>query len=432
MTRKRIPERLQAWMDARKRDRLSHAHVETARELGMSSQPSRSSPGIRRCIALISASVVSGCGGADGARSAAGTREAHAVVRLEWPASPVQVVVGELENLPGHTLHRVVGAVRTPDGRVIVADRASNELRFYEEEGSLVRVFGGTGGGPEEFGAVERLWLAGRDTIVAWDFGRKRLLYLDTSGNLLHARSIRVLHANTQAIGAFADGKLLLVQPAGPSVFPPGHLWLDSATVWAEVSNDSIVMLAKVPWVFMFAGEDPLRPGRAAITALPFAPRGVLAVGGQHFYFGTGEEWDIQRFDGNGQLANHIRKPGTPRPLPDQLRDSVFGERISRTPVLQRPGVRRFFESLPLRKAIPAFDQLLVDEGDHVWARHYPVSGTDSTLWSVFTSHGDWQGDVVLPPRFLPSQITQSHILGVLRAENGIEQIGILRLRRGE
>jgi hypothetical protein len=35
MKKKRMPAGLQAWIDARKRHRLSHAHVQMARELGM-------------------------------------------------------------------------------------------------------------------------------------------------------------------------------------------------------------------------------------------------------------------------------------------------------------------------------------------------------------------------------------------------------------
>jgi len=35
MSRGRIPERFQIWIDARKRHHLSHAHVQMARELGM-------------------------------------------------------------------------------------------------------------------------------------------------------------------------------------------------------------------------------------------------------------------------------------------------------------------------------------------------------------------------------------------------------------
>jgi hypothetical protein len=34
-TRRRIPEKYQAWIDARKRFHLSHAHIQMARELGM-------------------------------------------------------------------------------------------------------------------------------------------------------------------------------------------------------------------------------------------------------------------------------------------------------------------------------------------------------------------------------------------------------------
>lgn len=35
MSPKRIPDRFQVWIDARKRHRLSHAHVQMARELGL-------------------------------------------------------------------------------------------------------------------------------------------------------------------------------------------------------------------------------------------------------------------------------------------------------------------------------------------------------------------------------------------------------------
>ncbi len=35
MAKKHIPDRLQAWIDARKRHHLSHAQVQMARELGM-------------------------------------------------------------------------------------------------------------------------------------------------------------------------------------------------------------------------------------------------------------------------------------------------------------------------------------------------------------------------------------------------------------
>ena len=35
MASKRIPERLQVWIDARKRHHLSHAHIQMARELGL-------------------------------------------------------------------------------------------------------------------------------------------------------------------------------------------------------------------------------------------------------------------------------------------------------------------------------------------------------------------------------------------------------------
>jgi len=35
MSRRRIPEQLQAWIDARRRHHLSHAHIQMAREMGL-------------------------------------------------------------------------------------------------------------------------------------------------------------------------------------------------------------------------------------------------------------------------------------------------------------------------------------------------------------------------------------------------------------
>jgi hypothetical protein len=55
MAQKRIPEHLQAWIDARKRHKLSHAHVQMGRELGMNPRKlgkldnHNRSPGSSRC-----------------------------------------------------------------------------------------------------------------------------------------------------------------------------------------------------------------------------------------------------------------------------------------------------------------------------------------------------------------------------------------------
>ena len=82
-------------------------------------------------------------------------------------------------------LHRVMDATKLPDGRIVVANNGTHELRVFDAAGTHVATWGGRGEGPAEF---LEMWQVERwpgDSIAAW--------YAPPPGNvgLRRARQLR-------------------------------------------------------------------------------------------------------------------------------------------------------------------------------------------------------------------------------------------------
>src|SRR5688572_24224209 len=64
----------------------------------------------------------------------------------------------------------VVGAVRLSTGEIAVADRGSNQIRYFGPDGTFRRAFGRAGQGPGEFRYIGTLSRFG-DTLAIYDEG---------------------------------------------------------------------------------------------------------------------------------------------------------------------------------------------------------------------------------------------------------------------
>jgi len=50
-------------------------------------------------------------------------------------------------------------------------------------------------------------------------------------------------------------------------------------------------------------------------------------------------------------------------------------------------------------------------------------SGTDHTRWDVFAPHGTWQGAVMLPLGFTPSEVDDDFVLGTFTDAMGLSYV---------
>src|SRR4051812_3695556 len=83
----------------------------------------------------------------------------------------------------------LVGAVKLPDGRVLVGDRADFSLKIFDAQGKLVKSLGRKGSGPGEMGYLASVWRCG-DKILTFDIENGYLVSV-FSGDMTLLRSFR-------------------------------------------------------------------------------------------------------------------------------------------------------------------------------------------------------------------------------------------------
>ena len=94
--------------------------------------------------------------------------------------------IGVVEGDHNYELFRVTGAVWLSDGRVVVVNGGTAELRYYDREGRFLRRVGGRGKGPGEFTALTRVYRAAGDTVLGYDaWYLDRLSVFDERGDFV-------------------------------------------------------------------------------------------------------------------------------------------------------------------------------------------------------------------------------------------------------
>ncbi|MEO8201379.1 MAG: 6-bladed beta-propeller [Gemmatimonadota bacterium] len=106
-----------------------------------------------------------------------------------WRLSSLPAVdIGVAEGDGPQELAGASSSIRLPDGRIIVANSGSSELRFFDSQGRFLHTSGRKGSGPGEFDGAIHLIPLGPETFAA--FVDPRLSLFDTSGSFLSARLI--------------------------------------------------------------------------------------------------------------------------------------------------------------------------------------------------------------------------------------------------
>lgn len=139
-----------------------------------------------------------GCGGPQGGEANAPTG------RFALDSTPA-LLIGVTDGDPLLMFHRASSARRYPDGRIVVADGASRQLRWFGADGTPVQAAGRRGEGPGEFAGPMRILPWAGDTVAAMDGWLRRVSLW--SGE---AREIR-----TEQV----PGASMLELPAGPWIF---------------------------------------------------------------------------------------------------------------------------------------------------------------------------------------------------------------------
>lgn len=349
-----------------------------------------------------------------------------------WTVAETPSIVIGAGDGAGQVLSDVAGAVRLPDGRVVVANGKPPELRWFGQGGGLIRRVGGEGEGPGEFTGLTDLHRAAPDSLLALDWELYRISVFDDSGGyrgsveLDGAAGVTGRALSYSSIVGTVPGRGWLLYPSFPGQFrETGSRYFDSVPAPVLAPDGSVADTVGAFRMEMF------NPPRVQGASLPFGRVTRVAAGPEGVWVGDGGAAEVTRLDASGELARVLRWGHEPPPVEERV-DDLLRRRTEGASPERRRSARRRIEQAPLPDRVPAYSQLVVDAGGRLWVERYRAWGyRGSTRWDVLDPDEGWLGTVRIPRRLRIEQIGPDWILARWRDELDVEHVGLIEIRKG-
>jgi hypothetical protein len=390
--------------------------------------------------ALTAATVfATGCGEAGGG-PAASVRDSAGVTIVEnpaalaerplWTVAPEPMVeIGALEGDEPYQLSQVAGAIRLGDGRLLIANRGTQELRYYDPTGRHLLTVGREGEGPGEFRGLGMAVAGAGDTVVAYDFNLRRLSYFGPDGTFLRSVALRFEGGFPVLIGPLADGAWLSNRGF---TFSPGADGSDVIrdTVPFLVFDSTGTLRDSVGRFPQFEYYVETEGSAAWASSLPFGRATEAATWRDRFYAGHTARYEIARYTTAGVPELVIRLEYAPVPVTGADVDTLKAERMEGAQEQWRQRTERMFQKMPIPATFPAFADLTVDTDGHLWVLGYTRPGRQERRWTVFSPEGRALGSVETPPGLRVLDIGHDYVVGVWRDDLDVEYVRMHRLDR--
>ena len=392
-------------------------------------------------ISLICVVTLSACGGANSDTHAT-TRDSAGVVIVEswqpqwqpgqgWRLSAQPLLqIGAAEGRPEYQFHRVEGGARLDDGRILVADAGSGDIRFYDETGRFLLDTGGLGDAPGEYRQITGLGAGPGDSLWVYDFGLRRFTVLTGEGEPVRTVSVGGTLSSVGAVGRLPDGSFVVKESWSSHLHDNTRQGLvrDPVAV-ARLSSDG----TKLDTVAVVAGREVFlstEDGRAVMSAPLFARSSSAAMGNETVFVGDQETFEVLRYSPAGTLQQIIRVGDADLQLTTGHTQQLKEELLTREPEQRRAMMRTHLDAMAVPPTRPAYGSLMIDALGNLWAGEYARYPAVPRTWTVFAATGELLGAVTVPEQFKVLQIGADWILGVGRDELDVEYVRVYRLAK--
>lgn len=335
-----------------------------------------------------------------------GPRDPMAPSPLSLAPEP-EIAIGSWDGAEPYLFTQVWDALRLPDGRVVVVEGTTHEIRVFDAEGRHQVSFGGRGGGPEEFGGPPWIELIAADTLLVWDPGHHRISRYSLSGDLLEQTTIRE-RVFGLGIMPFPNGLVWATSPEGRV------LWKGPYQVrQGEGLNDRHRSLIRVD-----PGGGHVDLGRrisgqvywlsspeGGFRGIPnsFGPATFAELGrGGDVWVSDAREYVVHTYSADGSLSRVLRGLIPRAVVTDALVDSARAQLPEMSTGLRVPlrRLERAFDEIPIPDSVPAIGAVKSGADGRMWVgRRRGLSWTRRPVdqYDVFGSDGHWLGTARLP-----------------------------------
>lgn len=378
---------------------------------------------------------LSGCGGDGSPRSSAVVRDSAGIRIVEnsdpswrgetaWRlAEAPSLTIGSLDGDPIYQLFGVRNAVRLDDGRIVIANGGSYELRFYGADGAFLVSTGRQGGGPGEFENLRWVRRMGPDSLLAYDSRARRMSVFDFEGTFARAFTIR---GNDEIrfpspSGMFRDGTLLVEGGTAATTNSPSGLSRSDVTLFRFTADgEAGDSLGSVPGNESYIEAD----GQGVRVAGALFGRSTrFLVSPDAFVVATNDSYELKRFDPTGRLTMIIRRAHVQHPVTPDDHEALIQQQVEAIPENFRAGFEPLFRKMPIPETMPAFANVLSDDLGDIWVLEYNRPGDDQPRWTVFDPEGRMLGTVEFPIGFTPHHIGGDFVLGKWQDEFDVEYV---------
>ena len=376
---------------------------------------------------LLTLRLVSGCDKPAETPSAL-VRDSAGIRIVETPltnriAAPVtiaeqpSVTIGQMEGEPQYLLSSVVGALQLPDDITVVANRGTNELRFYDKSGAWLKTEGREGQGPGEYEYLRALGRCRSEGFVGFDLSWQVNEY-DAAGTFKNKSVVRP-----------PDG----VSPYNLACDEHGHFlilgWGRSGTsipIGFHTTRDRLVLASSEGQITTDFGQRLVseRIGNERGSRPHPAGRATLfALHNDVAYIGSGERFELELYDLKGALQSLLRGPAIPLKMTDSLKSFYTDLAVARISPDRRPALRNEIASWQWPESMPAYTKLMVDDAGVAWLRAFQVDPRAAESWSLLDPQRGYLGDVTLTPGVTLLEAGTNHVLVLQRDSLDIERV---------
>ena len=350
--------------------------------------------------------------------------------RLPWRiGTEAAVSIGEVTGNESYMLHRASDAAVLPDGRIVIANTGTNELRVFDAAGVHQVTMGRTGEGPGEFTALARVELWPGDSIVAWDSRSRVISVFDSERTFGRSFALESDERPLEPRMVTRDGTVL---GSVEERFAEGYTRAEVTYQLRDAEGAMQVSFGVHPGRESFTG--PVGP-IVSFGYLPFGRTLSEAPWGDLIIIAPNDRYEVHAYDRtDGSLARIVRRDYTNRAPTRAEVDEAVDESLARTGLTgqQLEWTRDGYKAMPLVESLPAFRGLVTDALDHLWVREATLPGMDmpAPLWTVFDPQGRALGFIETPSDLTILEIGSDYLLGSTTDDLGVESVQVWPLGR--
>lgn len=356
-----------------------------------------------------------------------------------WTVEDTPVLqIGTVDGAPDYQFSVISSLWRLEDGRIMASDRLAAQIRAFDSQGNFLSSFGRQGDGPGEFRFLDRAAPFRGDSIVAW--GSNRMAMFDGGGRL--GRTLTLTLPPPEFMGT---GAMTLSVSGGPEdVFPDGTLLVRGSSGFRANPGDLISF--ENPYHRYSSEGEPIgelytvsggttrmpTPGGSPPPPVPYPRQFVRAIDRTGLYTGGSAGFELEHRREDGTVDRVIRAFHRELAMDEGAREA-YRENARRSAQGQADpaAMEAALREVEFPATIPPYAQALVDPGEHLWVRHYPLTGnTLPQTWSIFAPEGHLLGTVETPARFQVRQIGSDFVLGIWTDELDVQYIRMYPLSR--